>query len=58
VTRLFMNLIQKVTNNWLIATSFSIGVGDTVADAATIQNIGRIIDEAKTQVNCSTHAVN
>jgi DNA-directed RNA polymerase II subunit RPB1 len=51
VTRLFMNLIQKVTNNWLIATSFSIGVGDTVADAATIQNIGRIIDEAKNQVH-------
>ncbi|KAG5185243.1 hypothetical protein JKP88DRAFT_271988 [Tribonema minus] len=49
-TRLFMNLIQKVTNNWLVANSFSIGIADTVADTDTIHTIEGIIDDAKGQV--------
>ncbi|CAN0378575.1 unnamed protein product, partial [Discosporangium mesarthrocarpum] len=47
VARLFMNLIQKLVNNWLVVTSFSIGVADTVADTDTIMTIGGIIDTAK-----------
>lgn len=39
--------VQKVVNNWLVATSFSIGVADTVADTETIMTIGKIIDTAK-----------
>lgn len=54
-TRLFMNLIQKVTNNWLVATSFSIGIADTVADTDTIHTIEGIIDDAKGQV-CGVRA--
>ncbi len=46
----FMNVIQKVVNNWLINTSFSIGVADTVADTETIKTIENIIDDAKAQV--------
>ncbi|CAM9431387.1 unnamed protein product [Chrysoparadoxa australica] len=53
-TARFMNLIQKVVNNWLIAVSFSIGVSDTVADADTIRSIGDIIDNAKTQASSSS----
>ena len=34
-------------NNWLVVTSFSIGVADTVADTETIMTIGGIIDTAK-----------
>lgn len=46
---LFVNLgqVQKLVNNWLVATSFSIGVADTVADTETIMAIGNIIDTAK-----------
>ncbi|CAM9817557.1 unnamed protein product, partial [Ectocarpus sp. 4 AP-2014] len=50
VTRLFMNMIQKLVNNWLVVTSFSIGVADTVADTETIMTIGGIIDTAKRNV--------
>ncbi|CAM9308504.1 unnamed protein product, partial [Sphacelaria rigidula] len=50
ITRLFMNLVQKLVNNWLVATSFSIGVADTVADTETIMTIGSIIDTAKRNV--------
>lgn len=39
--------VQKLVNNWLVATSFSIGVADTVADTETIMTIGGIIDTAK-----------
>lgn len=45
--------IQKLVNNWLVATSFSIGVADTVADTETIMTIGSIIDTAKRQANVS-----
>ena len=37
-------------NNWLVVTSFSIGVADTVADTETIMTIGGIIDTAKRYV--------
>lgn len=39
--------VQKLVNNWLVVTSFSIGVADTVADTETIMTIGGIIDTAK-----------
>lgn len=41
--------VQKLVNNWLVGTSFSIGVADTVADTETIMTIGGIIDTAKRQ---------
>ncbi|CAN0263308.1 unnamed protein product, partial [Hapterophycus canaliculatus] len=50
ITRLFMNMVQKLVNNWLVVTSFSIGVADTVADTETIMTIGGIIDTAKRSV--------
>lgn len=45
--------VQKLVNNWLVVTSFSIGVADTVADTETIMTIGGIIDTAKRCVRCA-----
>ena len=44
-----INHVQTLTNNWLV-TSFSIGIGDAVADQSTMRNIESIIDEAKDKV--------
>lgn len=41
---------QLVVNAWLQHWGFSIGVGDTVADKATMEKISEIIDKAKQQV--------
>jgi DNA-directed RNA polymerase II subunit RPB1 len=49
-TRSFMNQIQGAVNYWLVNTSFSIGISDTVADGKTIKNIQATLDEAKEKV--------
>lgn len=46
-TRSFMNQVQTVVNFWLVNTSYSIGISDTVADLKTIKNIQTTLDEAK-----------
>ena len=45
-----INRVQTLTNNWLVTVSFSIGIGDAVADQSTMRNIESIIDEAKDKV--------
>jgi DNA-directed RNA polymerase II subunit RPB1 len=50
VARNFFTETQKLVNNWLLIHGFSIGIGDTVADNATMQNIEEAIDKAKTEV--------
>ena len=42
--------IQKVVNFWLLHNGFSIGIGDTIADAATMKDITKTIQEAKAKV--------
>ncbi|CAI5756294.1 unnamed protein product [Candida verbasci] len=42
--------IQKVVNYWLLHNGFSIGIGDTIADSATMQDITKTIQEAKAKV--------
>jgi DNA-directed RNA polymerase II subunit RPB1 len=49
-TRNFMNSIQGIVNYWMVNTSYSVGISDTVADAATIQNIQDTLDKAKEKV--------
>ena len=49
-TRSFMNQIQTVVNYWMVNTSYSVGVSDTVADAATINKIQETLDDAKKKV--------
>lgn len=50
-TRSFMNQIQGIINYWMVNTSYSVGVSDTVADAATINNIQDALNKAKAKVN-------
>jgi hypothetical protein len=50
VTRSTINNIQFTVNHWLLQHGMSIGIGDTVADAATGSKIGAIIDAAKEDV--------
>lgn len=49
-TRSFMNQIQTIVNYWLVNTSFSVGVSDTVADTKTIKNIQETLNVAKEKV--------
>jgi len=50
VTGKFMGQVQRVVNHWVLQSSFSIGVIDTVADIDTMKNIERTINQAKLQV--------
>lgn len=42
--------IQKVVNYWLLHNGFSIGIGDTIADSATMKHVTTTIQAAKTKV--------
>ncbi|CAG8980800.1 hypothetical protein HYALB_00003725 [Hymenoscyphus albidus] len=46
----FFNGCQRVVNYWLLHNGFSIGIGDTVPDKATIDNIEDAINTQKDQV--------
>ncbi len=46
----FMNQVQQVVNYWVLNSSFSIGVTDTVADMDTMHQIETTINKAKLQV--------
>ena len=43
--RAFLSQIQYTVNYWLLHHGFSIGIGDTVADSATMQIISRTIQQ-------------
>jgi DNA-directed RNA polymerase II subunit RPB1 len=49
-TRQLFTGIQMVVNFWLFHNGFSIGIGDTIADHATMNYITRTISERKTNV--------
>ena len=44
--RAFLSQTQYLVNHWLLQHGFSIGIGDTVADAATMLIISDIINKA------------
>lgn len=46
----FVGNIQKVVNYWLLHNGFSIGIGDTIADAGTVANVTNTIAAAKERV--------
>ncbi|KAK9866738.1 hypothetical protein WJX84_006023 [Apatococcus fuscideae] len=48
--RAFLSQTQYTVNYWLLQNSCSIGLGDTVADDATRENIKELIDKAKVEV--------
>jgi len=49
-TSRFMSQIQLISNYWILQSSFSIGVVDTVADEDTMKEIEKAIYDAKNQV--------
>ncbi|KAJ9648235.1 DNA-directed RNA polymerase II core subunit rpo21 [Coniosporium tulheliwenetii] len=46
----FFNGTQRVVNYWLLHNGFSIGIGDTIPDAKTIQQIQDAVREQKEEV--------
>ncbi|KAK9384066.1 DNA-directed RNA polymerase II subunit RPB1 [Kockiozyma suomiensis] len=46
----FIGGVQTVVNYWLLHNGFSIGIGDTIADAKTMRNITNTISQAKREV--------
>ncbi len=51
ITRNFFNGCQAVVNYWLLQYGFSIGIGDTIADASTMETITNTIAKAKQNVS-------
>jgi DNA-directed RNA polymerase II subunit RPB1 len=49
-TRDFFNQTQKIVNYWLLNHGYTIGIGDTIADDATMEKINKTISSAKNQV--------
>lgn len=45
----FYGNIQTVVNNWLLIEGHTIGIGDTIADPQTYQDIQNTIKKAKVQ---------
>ncbi|PWN50403.1 putative RPO21-DNA-directed RNA polymerase II, 215 kd subunit [Violaceomyces palustris] len=50
VCKSFFSGVQRVVNYWLLHNGFSIGIGDTVADKKTTENINVTIARAKNAV--------
>ncbi|KAK4393293.1 DNA-directed RNA polymerase II subunit RPB1 [Sesamum angolense] len=48
--RKFLGHTQWLVNYWLLQNGFSIGIGDTIADAATMEKINETISNAKNEV--------
>ncbi|CAO2828701.1 unnamed protein product [Amaranthus hypochondriacus] len=46
----FLGHTQWLVNYWLLHNGFSIGIGDTIADAATMETINETISKAKNEV--------
>ncbi|KAK9271224.1 hypothetical protein L1049_026814 [Liquidambar formosana] len=48
--RKFLGHTQWLVNYWLLQNGFSIGIGDTIADASTMEKINETISKAKNEV--------
>ena len=48
--RKFLGHTQWLVNYWLLQNGFSIGIGDTIADASTMEKINDTISKAKNDV--------
>ncbi|KAG2393795.1 hypothetical protein C9374_003559 [Naegleria lovaniensis] len=48
--RKFLGACQRVINHWLLQRGFSIGIGDTIADKATMEQIEETIRKAEKDV--------
>lgn len=43
VAKRLLNEVQAVVNCWLLSQGFSVGIGDTIADSVTLEDITRAI---------------
>lgn len=50
----FFNTCQRIVNYWLLHNGFSIGIGDTIPDARTIEQITSAVDEQRREVEIVT----
>jgi len=50
----FFNTCQRIVNYWLLHNGFSIGIGDTIPDAHTIEQITSAVDEQRREVELVT----
>lgn len=48
--RKFLGHTQWLVNYWLLQNGFTIGIGDTIADAGTMETINQTIANAKEEV--------
>ena len=48
--RAFIGVWQRVVNYWIVNRGYSIGIGDTIADAKTMDDIVQTIDSSKKEV--------
>ena len=46
----FLRHTQWLVNYWILHNGFSIGIGDTIIDAATMEYINETISKAKNEV--------
>lgn len=49
--RKFLGHTQWLVNYWLLQYGFSMGIGDTIADSATMEKINETISNAKDEVD-------
>uniref|UniRef100_J3MKK7 DNA-directed RNA polymerase subunit n=1 Tax=Oryza brachyantha TaxID=4533 RepID=J3MKK7_ORYBR len=54
--RKFLSHTQWLVNYWLLQNGFSIGIGDIIADAATMEKINETISKAKNDVKALIEA--
>jgi len=52
--RAFIGVWQRVVNYWIVNRGYSIGIGDTIADAKTMDDIVQTIDSSKKEVRALT----
>jgi len=50
-TRMFFDNVQRLVNHWLVNHGYTIGVGDIIADDATMEKINSTIENAKKDVS-------
>eukprot|EP00908_Phaeocystis_cordata_P025055 Transcript_7512.p1 GENE.Transcript_7512~~Transcript_7512.p1 ORF type:complete len:1701 (-),score=865.25 Transcript_7512:173-5275(-) len=48
--RAFIGVWQRVVNYWILQRGYSIGIGDTIADEATMNDIVKTIESSKEEV--------
>jgi len=51
VAKNFINGCQTIVNYWMLQNGFSIGIGDTIADDQTMDNITEAVTNAKREVD-------